>query len=117
MQVEKGKGAVMSYQRERDQFISQASKEGLDLATITKLAVCAGEEEVKTMHKLTTQRQVRAAFWQGWTPELEAAAGIKREMKTQNDYPAAVRMEWVDFVDMLARDGVISEELAARVTL
>ncbi len=68
-------------------------------------------------YQFTTQAQVRAAFWRGYTPKLKAAAGIKRGMKTQNDYPADVRMEWVDFVDMLARDGQISEALAARVTL
>lgn len=65
----------------------------------------------------TTQKQVRAAFWQGWTPELKRAAGIRRGMKSQNDYPAVVRQEWCEFVDMLARNGEISEELAGRVTL
>jgi hypothetical protein len=33
------------------------------------------------------------------------------------DYPADVRVEFVDFVDMLAKDGHISEALAQRVTL
>lgn len=68
-------------------------------------------------YSMTTQAQVRAAFWQGWTPELRRAAGIKRGMRTQNDYPTDVRVEFVDFVDMLARDGHISEALAQRVTL
>ncbi len=68
-------------------------------------------------YTMTTQKEVRAAFWVGWTPALKAAAGIKRGMRTQNDYPADVRMEWVDFVDMLQKDGHISEALAARVTL
>lgn len=65
---------------------------------------------------MTTQKQVREAFWQGWTPELRRAVGM-RHRKRQNDYPADVRQEWVEFVDMLARDGHISEELASRVTL
>lgn len=59
----------------------------------------------------TTQAQVRAAFWQGWE-------GRARPKKLRNgDYPTDVRVEFVDFVDMLQRDGHISEELASRVTL
>ena len=60
------------------------------------------------MHQpsMTSQAQVRAAFWQGWTPELKRAATV-----------ADIRCEFVDFVDMLARDGHITEALAARVTL
>ena len=41
----------------------------------------------------TTQREVRAAFWQGWPEEFSA------------------------FVDMLQKDGHISEALAQKVTL
>ena len=37
--------------------------------------------------------------------------------KRQNDYPADVRMAWVDYVDMLARSGEISAKLSNRVTL
>lgn len=63
------------------------------------------------MHSLTTQAQVRAAFWQGWE-------GRQRPKKLRDgDYPADVRVEFVDFVDHLARDGIISEALARRVTL
>lgn len=63
------------------------------------------------METFTTQAQVRAAFWQGWE-------GRPRPRKLKDgDYPADVRVEFVDFVDMLARDGHISEALAQRVTL
>jgi hypothetical protein len=58
----------------------------------------------------TTQAQVRAAFWQGW-PQ-----GFQRGKK-HNEYIATIRVEFVDFVDMLQKDGHISEALAQRVTL
>lgn len=58
---------------------------------------------------LTTQKQVRDAFWQG-------NEHLRRGWK-QNDYNATIRSEWCEFVDMLARDGHISEALAQRVTL
>lgn len=59
----------------------------------------------------TTQAQVRAAFWQGW----EGRPKPKR--LRDGDWPTDVRVEFVDFVDMLQRDGHISEKLAYRVTL
>ena len=64
---------------------------------------------------LTTQSQIRAAFWN----DLEAmgAPGKCKPGKTQNDYPADVRVAWVDYVDLLARFGEISQALAAGVTL
>ena len=61
-------------------------------------------------HTFTTQGQIRKAFWQG-TP------GVMRKRLTSGDYPTDTRCEFVDFVDMLARDGHISEDLAQRVTL
>lgn len=59
---------------------------------------------------MTTQKQIRAAFWQGFTAEQKR--GYKRGTNA-----ATIRCEFVDFVDMLARDGQISENLAQRVTL
>lgn len=61
----------------------------------------------------TTQAQVRAAFWQG-NEHLRAQF---RSKKRQNYYNATIRSEFVEFVDMLARDGHISETLASNVTL
>lgn len=61
----------------------------------------------------TTQAQVRAAFWQG----NEHLRPHYRVSKRQNDYTATVRSEFVEFVDMLVRDGHISEGLAQEVTL
>lgn len=64
-----------------------------------------------TTYTYTTQAQVRAAFWQGWE-------GRQRPKRLSNgDYPTDIRVEFVDFVDMLVRDGRISEALAQRVTL
>lgn len=63
------------------------------------------------MYTFTTQSQIRRAFWQGMP------TGTKVRGKRQNDYNATIRSEWVEFVDMLARNGHISEELAAKVTL
>ena len=58
----------------------------------------------------TNQAQVRRAFWQGWE-------GRHKPKKVNGEYPADVRVEFVDFVDMLAREGHISENLAFNVTL
>ena len=63
---------------------------------------------------ITTQAQVRAAFWDTYCVD-----GVPREYrgKSQNDLPADVRVAFVDYVDHLARNGDISESLARRVTL
>lgn len=61
-------------------------------------------------YSFTTEGAVRKAFWQG-------SAFKRRRGKDHNDYPADVRVEFVDFVDMLVRDGHISETLAQKVTL
>ena len=59
----------------------------------------------------TTQSQVRAAFWQGWKNRPRP-----KKMK-DGDYPTDVRVEFVEFVDMLSKDGHITEQLARKVTL
>ena len=61
-------------------------------------------------YTFTTQGQVRKAFWQG-------APHVMRKRLKSGDYPTDTRCEFVDFVDMLARDKHISEDLARRVTL
>jgi len=58
----------------------------------------------------TTQKQVRAAFWQGWPEEFQRG-------KRHNEYNATIRSEFSAFIDMLQKDGHISETLAQRVTL
>lgn len=66
---------------------------------------------------MTTQKEIRAAFWL-CHPDLEAHArkwGIKTA--PQNRHGAETRTAFVDFVDALQRSGEISEALAERVTL
>lgn len=66
---------------------------------------------------LTTQKQVREAFWEAYPlfDHQARKAGIRS--KRQNEHCATVRCSFVDFVDMLCRNGEISETLAERVTL
>jgi hypothetical protein len=61
---------------------------------------------------MRSEREVRAAFWQGLPP-----GHPWRKRLASGDYCTDCRVEFVDFVDMLARDGVITEALAQRVTL
>lgn len=63
---------------------------------------------------MKTQADIRNAFWQTFFVE-----GKPREYygKRQNDLPVDLRMAFVDYIDGLRRDGIISDKLAARVTL
>jgi hypothetical protein len=69
-------------------------------------------------YPITTQRAIRAAFW-------EAHAGIPgitpRRIVNYSGYGKMhntdTRCAFCDFVDSLSKDGQISEALAARVTL
>ena len=73
---------------------------------------------------ITTQKQLRAAFWQAH-PQFKR--GVKRigtkdgraiyAPKTQNDYPADVRMAWYDYTEHMWVSGEISPDLIARATL
>lgn len=65
-------------------------------------------------YSFTTQAQVRAAFWQGVSHNT---GGSIQRKKVNGDYTTDTRCEFVEFVDMLARDGHITEALAQRVTL
>lgn len=60
---------------------------------------------------ITSQKELRAAFWQGWQ------GCVKPKRLKNGDWPTDIRVEFVDFVDHLARDGIISQELAQRATL
>jgi hypothetical protein len=64
----------------------------------------------------TTQRQIRAAFWELY----EDQPGISRNRigaGDNRDYNTDTRVSFVEFVDSLARSGEISDDLAQRVTL
>lgn len=67
---------------------------------------------------MTTQKQIRAAFWR----DYQGIKGISRRKIT--DYSGIGKMHntdtrcaFVDYVDQLNKSGVISAELADRVTL
>tara|TARA_R110002074_G_scaffold29553_1_gene84528 strand:- start:618 stop:803 length:186 start_codon:yes stop_codon:yes gene_type:complete len=61
---------------------------------------------------MKTITEIRAAFWQG-NEHMKHFIKSKR----QNEYNAIIRSEFVEFVDMLNKDGFISDSLANRVTL
>jgi hypothetical protein len=60
-------------------------------------------------YQITNQRDLRKAFRQD-NPELI----VKRR---NGEYPADIRMAFVDYVDATCRAGIISEALAQRATL
>ena len=67
------------------------------------------------MTRLTSQAEVRKAFWAAH-PDLPRRR-IRNYAGTGSMYPTDVRVAFVDFIDYLERDGQISTELARRVTL
>lgn len=62
---------------------------------------------------MKTQKQIRDSFWSNF-PEY---ANEKRSRKKQNDYKCDIRCAFVDYVDMLAKDGEITWKMARKVTL
>ena len=64
---------------------------------------------------MTTQKQVRAAFWQSH-PHLPRKK-IRNYSGNGTMYPTDTRCAFVDFVDALSKAGQIGEALASRVTL
>lgn len=66
---------------------------------------------------ITSQKQLRALFWETF-PDLEETARKRGTLsKGQNSQNCDTRMAWVDFVDSMAKSGQISEKLAFRATL
>lgn len=63
----------------------------------------------------TTQKQVRAAFWE--MADSMNGDGITRRKLRDGDYTTDTRCAFVDFVDHLARNGEMSAALADHVTL
>lgn len=60
-------------------------------------------------YKITSQAELRRLFW-------ESFPGIDRR-KVEKDYSAFTREAFVNWIDGLQKDGVISEALAFRATL
>jgi hypothetical protein len=63
----------------------------------------------------TTQAQIRAAFWDAH-PDADRRK-IKDYAGTGQMHVTDTRCAFVDFLDMLRRDGHITEALANRATL
>lgn len=62
---------------------------------------------------ITTQKQLRDAFWldhPGYAPE-------RRSKKRHNAYRTDIRVSFVDWLDNQARNGNVSEKMAQRATL
>ena len=66
---------------------------------------------------MTTQKEIRAAFWDAHPSFDHQARKAGIRSKSQNYQCATVRCAFVDFVDALARNGDISQALADRATL
>jgi hypothetical protein len=62
-------------------------------------------------YQITTQRQLRKCFWN------EHQNKFPRGKNRDGEYNVDARMAFVDWIDFLCRDGVISEALAQRATL
>ena len=60
---------------------------------------------------ITNQKDLREEFWNTNT-DLERHAGWE-----QNQYPTDTRARWVEFVDHMYLEGIITEALANRATL
>ena len=69
------------------------------------------------MYSITTQKQLRRQFWADHPHFAEQARNAGIISKGQNAQCATVRCTFVDYVDALCRDGIISESLANRATL
>jgi hypothetical protein len=68
----------------------------------------------------TTQKQIRAAFWEAF-PDLPRRryrySWNKNDKTAELVYPTDTRCAFVDFVDHLHRSEIISDQLASRATL
>ena len=62
---------------------------------------------------MKTITEVRKAFWEAY-PEFKEHY---RKTWRQNQYNGTIRYCFIDYVDSLCKDGVITEKLAYRVTL
>lgn len=68
-------------------------------------------------YTMTTQKELRAAFWEIMPPNVVCLLNRNGNPRSQNKQPADTRMAFVDWIDCLQKDGEISEALAHRATL
>lgn len=62
---------------------------------------------------MKTQKEIRQAFWNEF-PEFKHEF---RTRKTQNDYSCDIRCTFVDWIDNIHKDGIISDGMAQKITL
>jgi hypothetical protein len=68
--------------------------------------------------EIKNQSQLREFFWDVMYPRYTPKRfSSSKKFYRQNDYCAEVRMNWVDFVDVMQREGRISDNLAHTATL
>ena len=73
-------------------------------------------------YEITTQKELRKAFWQGYKTLnnidiIELYHVVTGKPLTQNEYNATIRSEWCEFVDAMQKDGIISKKLYNKATL
>ena len=66
---------------------------------------------------MTTQKQIRASFWAYIKETMPQYLKEYKASKRQNEYFTDIRVSFTNYIDMLAKDGTISEKLAHNVTL
>ena len=62
---------------------------------------------------MKTITEIRNAFWEA-NPQFKK---YRRSRKRQNDYHTEIRCSFVDWLDSVNKDGLISDELANKATL
>lgn len=65
---------------------------------------------------ITTQRDLRAVFWQ-WLADERPDLYAMRRAGGQNSQNCEIRELWCLFIDTYSRNGVISSKLAGRAVL
>lgn len=62
---------------------------------------------------MKTLKQIRSSFWENY-PHFKSEY---RTRKKQNEYSTDIRTSFCDYVDMLRKDGIITESKANKATL
>ena len=71
-----------------------------------------------TVMEIKTQKELQDFFWDVMYPRYTPKKFFgSKKFYRQNDYCAEVRMNWVDFIDAMQKDGRISDKLACKATL
>lgn len=66
---------------------------------------------------MKTQKQIRANFWEYLKEVAPQYLKEYKASKRQNDYNTDIRVAFVDYVNDLQRNGIITNNLAYKVTL